>query len=733
MQLIPGIGNKNSFLQAFVGAVEDIHDPLQLGRVRVRVFGLHGGDTDQGAIPTEDLPWALVLTSSSNACLNGVGTSPVGISQGAYVIVAFFDELYQSPLILGVIPGSIGAIKGSRDGVTVVRDGTYYEDPDGVFPSHHGLDNPVGSQTIGGLRAGEPTGACRGTSQVTGIPCGVPPEVSTHGVTTHGNNADGKRLTPQGDVLHTVPTDNLNPAAGRGPLEQDAERFSPPIIPPGMNSGFMTYGPYLQYLNRIEAGYGLPRGWLATIMEIESHGNRLAGSSKGAVGLFQFTRATAIDYNLSNRTDPITSALASARYFAKLLKKYNGNVSYALAGYNAGPTAISTILKNGGGVSGFPKESRDYIVKFESLFPKYSGAAMAGIWDLFPSVEGVLSVGEKFSVAAVKSGVDALKETPLKGGDDAPVVDIYERQKWSEPRHTMNLSRYPYCKTTATSSGHLIQIDDTEGNERLLNYHRKGTYQEMMADGSMVTKVVGNGYEVVIGDKNVYVNGECNVTIAGNATMLVQGHLTQEVKGDYRLNVHGDYLCKVGGNKRYDVIGEHTGNILGVSRTKYHTGREDAVNGNDLRVVSGENRTLANNITSQTVNGDWTLTVKGDCKMYYTKSLSHFVAGDYLLEVGGDSKFQTTGDHMQLVKGDSQINVIGDYSSFILNGDVTISLLGGNMLQETLTGYFSVLSSSDYEVTVTGGDTTISNTTGATTLESTAGITAIKGTFVDLN
>lgn len=41
----------------YIGVVEDISDPLRLGRARVRIEALHGRKTDKKFIPTEHLPW----------------------------------------------------------------------------------------------------------------------------------------------------------------------------------------------------------------------------------------------------------------------------------------------------------------------------------------------------------------------------------------------------------------------------------------------------------------------------------------------------------------------------------------------------------------------------------------------------------------------------------------------------------------------------------------------------
>ena len=74
----------------YTGVVEDRHDPLYLGRVRVRVYGLH--TDDKSLIPTPDLPWSDVLMPVTNSALSGLGLSPHGLVEGSTVMGFFRDE-----------------------------------------------------------------------------------------------------------------------------------------------------------------------------------------------------------------------------------------------------------------------------------------------------------------------------------------------------------------------------------------------------------------------------------------------------------------------------------------------------------------------------------------------------------------------------------------------------------------------------------------------------------------
>lgn len=83
-------------LRWWIGTVEEVNDPKQLGRVKVRILNFH---TEEWS--TEDLPWASVMAPVSSASLKGVGISPVGLLKGSTVIGFFVDGDEQFPKIMG--------------------------------------------------------------------------------------------------------------------------------------------------------------------------------------------------------------------------------------------------------------------------------------------------------------------------------------------------------------------------------------------------------------------------------------------------------------------------------------------------------------------------------------------------------------------------------------------------------------------------------------------------------
>lgn len=89
-------------LRWFLGDVVNINDPIQLGRVQVRIYGVH--TTSQTDIPDADLPWAQPLVPITEGGTNGLGNN-LGIQVGARVFGFFLDgKNSQSPMILGSVP-----------------------------------------------------------------------------------------------------------------------------------------------------------------------------------------------------------------------------------------------------------------------------------------------------------------------------------------------------------------------------------------------------------------------------------------------------------------------------------------------------------------------------------------------------------------------------------------------------------------------------------------------------
>lgn len=88
----------------WIGRVEYINDPAQMGRVKVRIFGYHLQDTEK--VPTDKLPWCYTIHPTTSAAHSGVGNSPTGLRVGSWVIGFFLDgRKGQYPAVFGTWHG----------------------------------------------------------------------------------------------------------------------------------------------------------------------------------------------------------------------------------------------------------------------------------------------------------------------------------------------------------------------------------------------------------------------------------------------------------------------------------------------------------------------------------------------------------------------------------------------------------------------------------------------------
>ncbi len=86
----------------FIGVVVNNLDPLELGRVQVRIFGTHS--REQLNIPNNTLPWATVASPTISGGTSGIGPMPQ-LLPGAQVVGFFMDgKGSQLPLVIGSIP-----------------------------------------------------------------------------------------------------------------------------------------------------------------------------------------------------------------------------------------------------------------------------------------------------------------------------------------------------------------------------------------------------------------------------------------------------------------------------------------------------------------------------------------------------------------------------------------------------------------------------------------------------
>ena len=116
--------------------------------------------------------------------------------------------------------------------------------------------------------------------------------------------------------------------------------------------------PFAATVQRAAIYYQLPAGLIWAVMKVESNFRDQAVSRAGARGLMQLMPRTARAIGIRDPLDPEQNIMAGAYYLRHLANRYNGDIFYTLAAYNAGPGTV----QRHGGIPPF-RETQSYIRK----------------------------------------------------------------------------------------------------------------------------------------------------------------------------------------------------------------------------------------------------------------------------------------------------------------------------------------------------------------------------------
>ncbi len=128
-------------------------------------------------------------------------------------------------------------------------------------------------------------------------------------------------------------------------------------------------GPYEALIQQAATRNGVEPALLRGLIEQESGFNPSASSSAGALGLTQLMPSTAASLGVTEPLNPTQSIEGGARLLGELLRQFHGNVSDALAAYNAGAGAVEQY----GGVPPYP-ETEAYVSKVLANAQSYASS-----------------------------------------------------------------------------------------------------------------------------------------------------------------------------------------------------------------------------------------------------------------------------------------------------------------------------------------------------------------------
>ena len=152
-------------------------------------------------------------------------------------------------------------------------------------------------------------------------------------------------------------------------------------------------------------------------------------------------------------------------------------------------------------------------------------------------------------------------------------------------------SKYPYNHVTETESGHVFEVDDTLGAERIHEYHRTGTFYEIQPTGDKVTKVVGDDFEIDLKNKLIYIKGDYTMTVDGDYFLNVKGSKVEHISGHCFQTVRGTRVTKIQGNDELDIESTSHTHIRGNRNVQIgcQDEKQATVSNDSLRITGDRN------------------------------------------------------------------------------------------------------------------------------------------------
>ena len=564
----------NNIFNWWVGVVEDRNDPDKLGRVRVRIVGIHSDDLS--ILPTSDLPWALPLQPTTSAAVSGVGSAPVGLLQGTWCVGFFIDgDDMQQPVVMGTLGGTprstpVCAAEGKQaeeNPPNTVRaiDGSPVVDGSGnpIQREEPAERSPVPTEPIASELAPLTTEQIQalmdalGYKESSSVPGGVQNYSAQNKLNYIGKYQFGAPAlatlgyvkVSSGQKLSNSLLDDASNWSGKDGLKTKTEFFQAYNVQESIMFQNLSFN--YKVLKR--------KNVITT--------NDEAGKVAGLLAVSHLLGAGGASAYASGNDSKDGNGVSGATYYALGAQAVGNSVPVI----GAEKTQVPSDKDPAGPLNDIPASTPKAFADPDS---KYPDCDYAGLPDTNKLAAG-----------------DTLKGTPIEKRTNTKRSDIPTvNSSWDEPDPAY-CAKYPYNQTFQTEAGHLVEFDNTPGQERIHVYHKAGTFIEIDVNGTMVRKVIGDNYEIVENNNYLFVRGAYNLTVDGATQILVKNNVDLHVYGQTNATFNGKVNMNIASD--LNVI---TGGDFNIKAANFNL------------ETSGTVKTVAGGAVGITASGDFNVT-----------------------------------------------------------------------------------------------------------------------------
>lgn len=583
----------------WVGEVESIEDPQQLGRVKVRIIGWYTGAGGKEAyttsLPTESLPWAICILPTDQPGIKNTGTT-TELQVGAQVLGFFLDgEEAQLPCVLGSFRG----FRNAADQKTGSGDAN---------------DSDVPKTTVADA------------AEAPKLP-------------TQAQDAAGKEV-PGGAPFNKTGSAPANPSGGeatdRGALPAAAQAVpgnyaSNPQVPPTEAQGIAdgSQGPAAEGFERdlermltevgtFAAGLGSdPAGNLVSLITGKKVSNKLLKNAIKGINLFIANGISGImswmKEVLAKQIEKIISAIT--KFITNIIPLGIINAILQLADFIfslfcgfEGQWIISLVRDAFNSTAAFAQQMSSFIVQkvYDAIPAQVKTTTAAIVQKVQKGIQQVMQLGRTLlaAIKVVKNVAGQFKEmgkamdtlfqfdfSKINWGNLVTLIinllkallpkkDCGRKIRGPKLTFWLPLLGASDCATVPEFMQRKIEIN--AGNVIPQGDYISSLYQNLLPSMMQVTTFM-NGASIIQDnnpgkEKTIVTDagGQTKISTAqgdthynqpGNETKIVGGDKCTTVKGNHCVTIEGDYTLKVMGDFNLEVLGaknEHCSNGVGV-------------------------------------------------------------------------------------------------------------------------------------------------------------------------
>ena len=200
--------------------------------------------------------------------------------------------------------------------------------------------------------------------------------------------------------------------------------------------------------------------------------------------------------------------------------------------------------------------------------------------------------------------------------------------EFNEPE-TPYASEYPYNHVYESEAGHLREMDDTPGKERIHERHSSGSGYEIHPDGTKVTRVKQDNYTITTNDDFVHVKGNSNTTVDGGVRVFVNA--------DGSTDDH-NYTIQVGNNANVNIqVDKGDVNIVTTQ------GNINLKSGKNIHMDAAQGIYMKSASVDAEINGDWNESTQNK-----TESTGDHIMNAKLQDINGASEVDIDGGTINL-------------------------------------------------------------------------------------